>query len=112
MFLSPGIKYRLRMINIAPNLIANVELKTAGNTVTWSQIAKDGAKVPARLSKPCTAALHIASGETYDYELKPESPGEITLQIVNPLNQAMLVNKIIVAAGFESSSGGRRSSRP
>lgn len=96
MSLHAGTKYRLRLINIAPNLAANLQLGAAGNPPQWRQIAKDGALVPSRLAKPCPATLHIASGETYDFEFQPDRPGEIPLQIENPLNEAKLVEKIIV----------------
>ena len=91
-----GEKYRLRVINIAPNLIADLRLGTKEETTQWREIAKDGAVVPSRLAKPCDAALHIASGETYDFEFQPSKPGEIPLQIKNPLVEEKLVGKIVV----------------
>jgi hypothetical protein len=63
---------------------------------TWLYLAKDGANVPSRLAKSEDAVLHIASGETYDFEFQPAAPGEIPLQIENGVNQSKLIGKIVV----------------
>jgi hypothetical protein len=91
-----GQRYRLRVINMAPNLGANFQLGTQEHPATWLALAKDGANLPARLAKPQDAVIHIVSGETYDFEFHPETPGEIPLQIENNLNQAKLTGKIVV----------------
>lgn len=96
MVLSRGARYRLRLINMAPNLPANVQLGSREHPATWLAVAKDGAKVPARLAKPGDAVLNIASGETYDFEFQPDKPGEIPLQIENIVNLSKLVGKIVV----------------
>jgi FtsP/CotA-like multicopper oxidase with cupredoxin domain len=95
-FLRRGTRYRLRVINMAPNLAANVQLGIREKAVQWREVAKDGATVPARLAKIEDAMLHIASGETYDFEFQPETAGEIRLQIENPLNQVKVVGKMVV----------------
>jgi FtsP/CotA-like multicopper oxidase with cupredoxin domain len=91
-----GSKYRLRVINMAPNLGANVLLGSQEHPATWRAIAKDGANVPQRLSKPQDALLHIVSGEAYDFEFQPDAAGEIPLQIENNLTKWKLVGKILV----------------
>jgi manganese oxidase len=91
-----GTSYRLRVINMAPNLAADVQLGSKEHPATWRPVAKDGANVPSRLAKPKDAALHIASGETYDFEFQPDVAGEIPLQIENYLNKSKLVGKIVV----------------
>jgi FtsP/CotA-like multicopper oxidase with cupredoxin domain len=96
MVLHRGTSYRMRFINMAPNLAANLQLGAPESVVQWRQVAKDGAIVPSLLAKPCDAKLHIASGETYDFEFQPDKPGEIPLQIENILNNARLVQKIVV----------------
>lgn len=96
MVFSRGARYRLRVINMAPNLPANVLLGSNEHPATWRAVAKDGAKIPSRLAKPGDALLHIASGETYDFEFQPDAPGEIPLQIENSVNQSKLVGKIVV----------------
>jgi FtsP/CotA-like multicopper oxidase with cupredoxin domain len=94
--LAQGTTYRLRLINMAPNLPANFRLGSEQHPASWRAIAKDGADVPARLSGQSNAVLHIASGETYDFEFRAQSAGEIPLEIVNPVVNAKLMSKIIV----------------
>jgi FtsP/CotA-like multicopper oxidase with cupredoxin domain len=94
--LARGVTYRLRLINMAPNLLANLRLGTKEHPETWRALAKDGATVPARLAKPGDAKLHIVSGETYDFEFRSEQPGEIPLEIRNPVGGATLVSQIVV----------------
>jgi FtsP/CotA-like multicopper oxidase with cupredoxin domain len=96
MVFSRGAKYRLRVINMAPNLPANVRLGSTEHPATWLALAKDGANVPSRLAKSGDAVLHIASGETYDFEFQPAAPGEFPLQIENGVNQSKLIGKIVV----------------
>ena len=97
MMFSRGVKYRLRVINMAPNLPANVQLGSKEHPATWRAVAKDGANVPSRLAKPGDAVLHIASGETYDFEFQPDAPGEIPFQVENYFNnKSKLVGKIVV----------------
>jgi FtsP/CotA-like multicopper oxidase with cupredoxin domain len=94
--LAQGTTYRLRLINMAPNLPANFRLGSEQHPASWRALAKDGANVPARLAGESNAVLHIASGETYDFEFRAQSPGEIPLEIVNPVVNAKLDSKIIV----------------
>src|SRR5579863_1397770 len=97
MLFSHGVKYRVRIINMAPNLAADLHLGNKEHPATWLPLAKDGADVPPRLAKPVDATLHIASGETYDFEFQPDAPGEIALQIANEFNPSKkLVGKIVV----------------
>jgi len=91
-----GATYRLRVINMAPNLIADVLLGSQEHPATWRAVAKDGANLQSRLAKPQDAVLHIASGEAYDFEFQPEAPGEIPFQIENSLGKAKLMGKIEV----------------
>jgi len=86
MVFNHGAKYRLRIIDMAPNLAADVQFGSKQHPATWRPVAKDGANVPSRLTKPTDAVLHIASGETYDFEFQPDAPGEIPLQIANSFN--------------------------
>lgn len=96
MTLARGVNYRLRLINMAANLPANFRLGTAEKAATWRALAKDGADVPERLAKPGDAVLHIASGETYDFEFRADAAEEIPLEIQNPVSQAKLSTKIVV----------------
>jgi FtsP/CotA-like multicopper oxidase with cupredoxin domain len=96
MVFSRGAKYRLRVINMAPNLPANVQLGSKEHPAKWRALAKDGTNVPSRLGMTGDAVLHIASGETYDFEFQPDAAGEFPLQIENIVNQSKLVGKIVV----------------
>jgi len=96
MIFKRGTTYRLRVIDMAPNLAADFQLGSKEHPATWRAVAKDGADVPSRLAVSGDAVLHIASGEVYDFEFQPNAPGEIPLQILNPLNEAKLVGKFIV----------------
>ncbi|HKM45943.1 MAG TPA: multicopper oxidase domain-containing protein [Terriglobales bacterium] len=97
MVLSRGVKYRLRVINMAPNLAADLRLGGKDHPATWHAVAKDGANVPPRLAKSGDAVLHIASGEVYDFEFQPDAPGEIAFQIENYFNsKSKLVSTIVV----------------
>jgi FtsP/CotA-like multicopper oxidase with cupredoxin domain len=91
-----GAKYRIRVINMAPNLSADVLLGREEHPATWRAVAKDGANIPARLAEPQDAVLHILSGEAYDFEFQPDAPGEIPMQIENSFGKARLVGKIVV----------------
>ncbi len=96
MLFSRDTPYRLRVINIALNLAANVRLGSEQHLAKWRAVAKDGATVPARLAVPSDARLHIASGETYDFEFRSDLPGEIPLRFENMLNGANVSSKIVV----------------
>jgi FtsP/CotA-like multicopper oxidase with cupredoxin domain len=96
MVLTHGVKYRLRLINMAPNLPADLQIGSKEHPATWRAIAKDGATLPSRLAKTSDASLHIASGETYDFEFQSDTAGEIPLQVRNGVNQATLIAKIVL----------------
>jgi len=96
MIFSRGVRYRVRLINMAPNLAADFQLGSKEHPVMWSAVAKDGAILPKRLAKTSDASLHIASGETYDFEFQPTATGEIPLQVQNIVNDAKVQGKIVV----------------
>jgi hypothetical protein len=94
--LNRGIKYRLRLINMGPDLAADFQLGTQEVPATWRAIAKDGATLPSQTAKMANASLHIASGETYDFEFQPQIVGEIPLPVKNIVNGATLAGKMVV----------------
>jgi FtsP/CotA-like multicopper oxidase with cupredoxin domain len=94
--LSRGVKYRLRVINMGPNLSANLQLGSKEQPSTWHAIAKDGATLPARLVQTSDAKLHIVSGETYDFEFQSDTAGEIPLEVKNNVGKATLAGKIVL----------------
>ncbi|WP_148210155.1 multicopper oxidase domain-containing protein [Candidatus Korobacter versatilis] len=91
-----GVKYRLRVINMAPELMADLQFGTAEHPATWRAIAKDGAALPARLVKSGDAKLHIASGETYDFEFQPQTKGDVPIEVKNTLNDAKTLSRFVV----------------
>jgi FtsP/CotA-like multicopper oxidase with cupredoxin domain len=96
MQLQHGVTYRVRVINIAPNLESDVKLGSKENPVVWREIAKDGADVPSRLARSENAFVHIVSGEAYDFELRPDTPGVVPVEVLNSLNNARLAGEIVV----------------
>ena len=79
-----GERYRLRVVNINPNMPLGVSLVADSQPVRWRAIAKDGADLPARMATVRPARLRIGVGEAYDYEFIPERPGDLTLRAVDP----------------------------
>lgn len=96
LMLTAGEKYRLRVIDMAPNLYADFDLGNRDHQPEWKAIAKDGAMLPGPMVKTEAASLRIASGETYDFEFQPGTKGEIPLQIKNVFRGGTLNAKIEV----------------
>lgn len=94
--LNRGMKYRLRVVNIAPNLSAEIEIGSDQHPVTWVAISKDGADLPSRLTKKEDARLHIASGETYDFEFQPDAAGEIPVNVKNGFGSGKVTETFVV----------------
>ncbi len=94
--LQRGIEYRLRVINIAPELRAEFLLGAKDHPASWLAIAKDGATLPRRLTKTGEAKLHIVSGETYDFRFIPDTTGDMPLEITNSLNGSKVIASIMV----------------
>jgi FtsP/CotA-like multicopper oxidase with cupredoxin domain len=83
-----GRPYRLRIINIVPeNPPVDVRLTLAGHPIMWRPIAKDGADLREGQRALTPARLTIAVGETYDFEVRPDGTGEVTLEVMRPANR-------------------------
>jgi FtsP/CotA-like multicopper oxidase with cupredoxin domain len=77
--------YRLRIINILPeNPPIEVTLTRSGIPVAWRPLAKDGADLPEGQRGVRPAKVTITVGETHDFEFRPETSGELTLEVVRP----------------------------
>jgi FtsP/CotA-like multicopper oxidase with cupredoxin domain len=86
--LRAGRTYRLRIINIVPeNPPVDVSLTLGGSPITWRPIAKDGADLPEGRRALAPARLTIAVGETYDFEVRPDATGDLSLEVVRPANR-------------------------
>ncbi len=94
--LKRGEIYRLRVINMGSEFQAALLLGGKEHPANWLAVAKDGAALPPRLAKTGEAKLRIDSGETYDFEFRPEATGEIPLEIENRLNHAKLATTLVV----------------
>ena len=64
-----GVTYRFRFINIAPGDEVGLEARQGDGLLSWRQIAKDGADIPAPVRAP--ARLLFGPGETIDVEITP-----------------------------------------
>jgi FtsP/CotA-like multicopper oxidase with cupredoxin domain len=83
--LGAGKRYRLRLINIAPNNVAmEASLQSGGSPVRWRMLAKDGADLPPSTAKLVNATTQITVGETYDFEFESSTPQELTLDVYLP----------------------------
>ncbi|MFN8573060.1 MAG: multicopper oxidase domain-containing protein [Gemmatimonadaceae bacterium] len=80
--LQVGTKYRLRIGDIAVyNQELFVRLRRDSSVVSWRPLAKDGFTLPASQATARPSEFRIASGETADFELTPDMPGELALEI-------------------------------
>lgn len=74
-----GREYRIRVININPDLTTDVALVRDSVALTWRPLAHDGADLPAALRVEGPARVRTGTGETYDFVWTPSEPGDATL---------------------------------
>jgi len=79
-----GQVHRLRLINIHGDYRVLFTLESSGGLVEWRQLAKDGAAVATGLAGPQPARLLTGPGETADFELRPDSVGDLVLNVGAP----------------------------
>ncbi len=79
--LRAGGTYRFRFINITPHSQQNVRLLDGAVPVRWRRLGKDGADLPPHQAIEVVAEQDVDAGETYDFEVTPSSPGELTLEV-------------------------------
>jgi hypothetical protein len=80
--LRAGVAHRFRLINITvsrPGISVRIVRDTS--LVQWRSLAKDGADLPLAKRVVGPARRLISIGETYDYEVTPDKPGELTLEV-------------------------------
>lgn len=80
--LRAGVAHRFRLINITvgrPSISVRIVRDTS--LVQWRSLAKDGADLPVAKRVVIPASRLISIGETYDYEVTPDKPGEMTLEV-------------------------------
>jgi hypothetical protein len=77
-----GVPNRLRFISIPANGEFVVRLLDASNNeLTWRQVARDGADIPAEAIRLTPARTRVDVGITKDFELTPDQPGELVLEV-------------------------------
>jgi hypothetical protein len=64
--------------------------------IQWNAVAKDGWVFPAAQTTMRPARQPITVGETYDFELVPDRPGEFSLQVNMRFLKAMISQSVIV----------------
>ncbi|HUF24571.1 MAG TPA: multicopper oxidase domain-containing protein [Vicinamibacterales bacterium] len=95
MDLKVGVTYRFRLINITPNLTVFTSLRGDWGVVKWKPVSKDGADLPPSQMEARRARQTISVGETYDFEFRPEAPGELRLEVQRRSIDAMLTSMVI-----------------
>jgi FtsP/CotA-like multicopper oxidase with cupredoxin domain len=101
-------RYRIRLININPNLPLTFSVLADSVPVSWRAVAKDGADLPAAQSQIQPAQLRIGVGEAYDFEFAPGLPRDLRLLAADPAGRVRLSGLIRV----RGDSGTRAASRP
>ncbi|HEX6133857.1 MAG TPA: multicopper oxidase domain-containing protein [Longimicrobiales bacterium] len=91
-------RYRIRLINISPNVPLTLTVLADSTPVVWRMVAKDGADLPAAQLRTQSAVQRIGVGETYDFELTPVRSGELVLRATNPFGAPLLTGRIRVRA--------------
>ncbi|MGQ0650103.1 MAG: hypothetical protein ACT4P7_21340 [Gemmatimonadaceae bacterium] len=86
-----GERYRLRLVNIhtyRPSMIAR--LVRDSTLLTWRAIAKDGMDLPPDQATVRPALQQSGNGETFDFEFRPDAPGDLRFT-VSAANGLLLV---------------------
>ncbi len=97
MVLLTGQTYRLRFINITPNDDrVVVSLNSAGHTVKWRALAKDGADLPEQQAIVGDAIQPLGVGETCDFEFAPNNSGQYELRFTSSLGSEVTQMILIV----------------
>ena len=100
--LTAGERYRIRLADIAVfHLGTTFRLTREGTPVQWRPLAKDGFALPASRAGSRAAVTPVASGETADFELVPEQPGELVLSVAAtpfPTARILARQRFIVSA--------------
>jgi len=80
--LEVGRTYRLRIADIAVfRQVLGVRLVRDSTPLAWRPIAKDGFALPAAQATVRPSVVNLPSGETADFELTPDRPGEVALEV-------------------------------
>jgi manganese oxidase len=98
MDLRAGQRYRIRLINIAATQPLTFSVLRDTIPVRWRAVAKDGADLPPEQVRWRPARLTIGVGEAYDFELTPESAGDLRLLAVDGPRRVRLTGVVHVSS--------------
>ena len=79
-----GERYRVRLVNIhpyRPSMIAR--LQRDSTPLSWRAVAKDGMDLPGDQATVRPAVQQIGNGETYDFEVVPDAPGDLRFVVTS-----------------------------
>ena len=84
--LSLGVKHRFRIVNFH-TFMANlkIEIKDDSRVLSWRALAKDGRDLPENQQTIRPAQQVVSIGETYDFEFNPDKPGDLHLEVYDPI---------------------------
>jgi FtsP/CotA-like multicopper oxidase with cupredoxin domain len=91
-----GRHYRVRIIDISPNIIGAFSVTGSKGVVQWRARAKDGADLPDSQAVVQDAKLLIGPGETYDFEYEPTESGPLVVEFKPVAVPGMVVQRIEV----------------
>lgn len=97
--LATKTKYRFRLMNVTmggPRLQA--ALVRNGGPIQWRPVAKDGHDLPAWQRQAVVARQQVSIGETFDYEVSFNRPGDVALEIRRANGTLVVVQPITVVA--------------
>ena len=96
MRLTVGERYRLRLVHIVADWTATITLARGDSVVAWRALAKDGAELPSARQTVRPATFLAGPGETMDFELTPDAPGVMRLDVVQRTGEWRVVLPIKV----------------
>jgi hypothetical protein len=91
-----GVKYRLRLIDIANSNTGEFSLLGPDGPLEWCTVAKDGADLPSVLSVMKAATQEVFPGEIYDLEFVPREKGSLRLELPNSAVKSKVTQPIEV----------------
>jgi FtsP/CotA-like multicopper oxidase with cupredoxin domain len=79
-----GRTYRFRLINIDADHRILFSLMSGDSLLAWRPVAKDGADLPPAQMAERPARLQTGPGETADFDVNADHPGEMQMEIAAP----------------------------
>jgi FtsP/CotA-like multicopper oxidase with cupredoxin domain len=92
-----GETYRLRLINISPNVPMTFAMREDSTPVRWRAVAKDGADLPSHQAVERAAVQLIGVGEAYDFEFTPVRAGTLRVTARGPFGPIRMTGEVRVS---------------